>query len=179
MSGADFDGDTVLVIPCNSERSNVKINSTPPLKGLEGFDSKSYKYDEIKKDAKGIDHYYRNGQEFKPMINPKTGGDSTQMQMGIVSNLITDMTLRGAVDSEIARAVKHSMVVIDAAKHGLDYKQSEKDNGIAELKQKYQGRYDEEGRYHEGASTLISKASSQQDVLKRVGSPKINQKGKE
>lgn len=179
LSGADFDGDTVLVIPCNSERSNVKINSTPPLKGLEGFDSKSYKYDEIKKDAKGIDHYYRNGQEFKPMVNPKTGGDSTQMQMGIVSNLITDMTLRGAVDSEIARAVKHSMVVIDAAKHGLDYKQSEKDNGIAELKQKYQGRYDEEGRYHEGASTLISKASSQQDVLKRVGSPKINQKGKE
>lgn len=179
LSGADFDGDTVLVVPCNSEHSNVKINSTPPLKGLEGFDSKSYKYDEIKTDDKGIEHYYRNGQEFKPMKNPKTGGDSTQMQMGIVSNLITDMTLKGATEAELAKAVRHSMVVIDAAKHGLDYKQSEKDNSIAELKQKYQGHVDEEGRYHEGAATLISRASSKQEVLKRQGSPKINQKGKD
>ena len=177
LSGADFDGDTVLVVPCNSEQSKIKINSTPPLKGLEGFDSKSYKYDEIKTDAKGIEHYYRNGQEFKPMKNPKTGGDSTQMQMGIVSNLITDMTLKGATEAELARAVRHSMVVIDAAKHGLDYKQSERENGIAELKQKYQGHVDEDGKYHEGASTLISKASSKQEVLKRQGSPKINQKG--
>ena len=179
LSGADFDGDTVLVVPCNSEYSNVKINSTPPLKGLEGFDSKSYKYDEIKTDSKGIEHYYRNGQEFKPMKNPKTGGDSTQMQMGIVSNLITDMTLKGATEAELAKAVRHSMVVIDAAKHGLDYKQSEKDNSIAELKQKYQGHVDEEGRYHEGAATLISRASSKQEVLKRQGSPKINLKGKD
>ena len=179
LSGADFDGDTVLVVPCNSEHSNVKINSTPPLRGLESFDSKSYKYDEIKVDSKGIEHYYRNGREFKPMKNPKTGGDSTQMQMGIVSNLITDMTLKGATEAELAKAVRHSMVVIDAAKHGLDYKQSEKDNSIAELKQKYQGHVDEEGRYHEGASTLISKASSKYEVLKRQGSPKINQKGKE
>ena len=179
LSGADFDGDTVLVVPCNSEHSNVKINSTPPLKGLEGFDSKSYKYDEIKTDDKGIEHYYRNGQEFKPMKNPKTGGDSTQMQMGIVSNLITDMTLKGATEAELAKAVRHSMVVIDAAKHGLDYKQSEKDNSIAELKQKYQGHLDENGEYHEGAATLISKASSKQEVLKRQGSPKINLKGKD
>lgn len=179
LSGADFDGDTVLVVPCNSEHSNVKINSTPPLKGLEGFDSKSYKYDEIKTDDKGIEHYYRNGQEFKPMKNPKTGGDSTQMQMGIVSNLITDMTLKGATEAELAKAVRHSMVVIDAAKHGLDYKQSEKDNSIAELKQKYQGHLDENGEYHEGAATLISKASSKQEVLKRQGSPKINIKGKD
>lgn len=179
LSGADFDGDTVLVVPCNSEHSKIKINSTPPLKGLEGFDSKSYKYDEIKTDKNGIEHYYRDGREFKPMKNPKTGGDSTQMQMGIVSNLITDMTLKGATEAELARAVRHSMVVIDAAKHGLDYKQSEKDNGIAELKQRYQGHLDEKGDYHEGASTLISKASSDYEVLKRQGSPKINQKGKE
>lgn len=176
LSGADFDGDTVLVVPCNSDQSRIKINSTPPLKGLEGFDSKSYKYDEIKTDSKGIEHYYRNGQEFKPMKNPKTGCDSTQMQMGIVSNLITDMTLKGATEAELARAVKHSMVVIDAAKHGLDYKQSEKDNAIAELKKKYQGHVDENGDYHEGASTLISKASSDVQVLKRQGSPKVNQK---
>lgn len=179
LSGADFDGDTVLVVPCNSEHSKIKINSTPPLKGLEGFDSKSYKYDEVKTDNDGIEHYYRNGREFKPMKNPKTGGDSTQMQMGIVSNLITDMTLKGATEAELAKAVRHSMVVIDAAKHGLDYKQSEKDNSIAELKQKYQGHLDEKGEYHEGASTLISKASSDYEVLKRQGSPKINRKDKE
>lgn len=178
LSGADFDGDTVLVIPCNSEKSKVKIVSTPELPGLKGFDSKSYKYDEIRKDSKGNEHYYRNGVEFKPMKNPTTGADSTQMQMGVVSNLITDMTLRGATTSELTRAVRHSMVVIDAAKHGLDYKQSEKENGIAELKKKYQGHYDDDGSYHEGASTLISQASANQQVLKRQGSPKINQKGK-
>lgn len=178
LSGADFDGDTVLAIPCNSERSGIKITSTPPLKALEGFDSKSYKYDEIKTDKNGVDHYYRNGVEFKPMKNPATGSDSTQMQMGIVSNLITDMTLRGATDSEIARAVKHSMVVIDAAKHGLDYRQSEKDNHIAELKTKYQGHVNEKGEYHEGAGTLISRASAETQVYKRQGSPKTNQKDK-
>ena len=42
--------------------------------------------------------------------------------MGEISNLITDMTLAGATEPELARAVKHSMVVIDAAKHELDYK---------------------------------------------------------
>lgn len=66
------------------------------------------------------------------------------------------------------------MVVIDAEKHHLDYKQSEIDNGIASLKKKYQGSYDEDGRYHEGAATLISRAKSETSVLKRKGSPIIN-----
>lgn len=179
LSGADFDGDTCLVIPCNSERSSIRIASKPPLKGLEDFDNKSYKYDKIVTDKHGNEHYYRNGVEFKPMKNPNTGADSTQMQMGMISNLITDMTLFGAPESELARATRHSMVVIDAAKHGLDYRQSAIDNGIAELKRKYQGHVDEEGRYHEGAGTLISRAKSPQTVLKRVGSPKINLKGKD
>ena len=96
--------------------------------------------------------------------------------MGMISNLITDMTLRGATEDELASAVRHSMVVIDAAKHKLDYKQSEIDNNIAYLKKKYQGSYDENGRYHEGAATLISRAKSQQSVTKRQGSPKIDPK---
>ena len=180
LSGADFDGDTVLVIPCNSENSKVKINSKPIDRELEEFDNKMYRFDKIVTDDKGNEHYYRNGQEFKPMKNPNTGTDNTQMEMGKISNLITDMTLRGAPDSELIRATKHSMVVIDAAKHGLDYKQSEKDNAIAELKQKYQGHIDEKtGKYKEGAGTLISRASSPQTVNKRVGSPKINLKGKD
>lgn len=180
LSGADFDGDTTLVIPCNSENSKVRINSKPIAKELEDFDNKVYRFDKIATDDKGNERYYRNGKEFKPMKNPNTGADSTQMEMGKISNLITDMTLLGATESELIRATKHSMVVIDAAKHGLDYKQSEKDNGIAELKQKYQGHVDPEtGRYREGAGTLISRASSPQTVDKRVGSPKINQKGKD
>jgi hypothetical protein len=40
-----------------------------------------------------------------------------QHQMGDVSNLITDMTIRGANSSELAQAVRHSMVVIDSEKH--------------------------------------------------------------
>ena len=56
--------------------------------------------------------------------------------MGKVPNLITDMTIRGAKSDEIARAVRHSMVVIDAENHHLDYVQSEKDNGIRSLKSK-------------------------------------------
>ena len=151
LSGADFDGDTVMVIPTGGK---VKITSTSPLKGLEGFDPKT-------------SYPYKEGM--KTMRN-------TQTEMGKVSNLITDMTLKGATQDELARAVRHSMVVIDAEKHKLNYKQSEIDNGIASLKKKYQGHYDEDGKYHEGAATLISRAKSETSVLKRKGSPIIDPK---
>lgn len=160
LSGADFDGDTVMVIPTGR---NVKITSTPPLKGLEGFDPKM-EYGTVKK---GDSYYNASGKKIKVMKN-------TQTEMGIVSNLITDMTLRGAKPEELARAVRHSMVVIDAEKHKLDYKQSYKDNQIAALKKKYQGHYDEDGSYHEGAATLLSRAKSEKSVLKRKGSPQID-----
>jgi DNA-binding CsgD family transcriptional regulator len=166
LSGADFDGDTVMVIPCNSSRSKVKITSTKELEGLKGFDPKM-SYGTIKKD----DGYYNeSGNKIKIMSN-------TQTEMGKISNLITDMTLKGANEKELARAVRHSMVVIDAEKHKLDYKQSEIDNGIASLKKKYQGTVDADGRYHEGAATLISRAKSETSVLKRKGSPIINEDG--
>lgn len=151
LSGADFDGDTVMVIPTGGK---VKITSTSPLKGLEGFDPKT-------------SYPYKEGM--KTMRN-------TQTEMGKVSNLITDMTLKGGTQDELARAVRHSMVVIDAEKHKLNYKQSEIDNGIASLKKKYQGHYDEDGKYHEGAATLISRAKSETSVLKRKGSPIIDPK---
>lgn len=173
LSGADFDGDTVMVIPCNSTRSRVRITSTRPLKGLEGFDPKmEYGPDSsepVKVDSKGREYYSRNGKTYSRMNN-------TQKEMGVVSNLITDMTLKGAAPDELARAVRHSMVVIDAEKHKLDYKQSEVDNGIRSLKKKYQGSVDENGQYHEGASTLISRAKSETSVTKRQGSPKIDEK---
>jgi hypothetical protein len=155
LSGADFDGDTVMVIPTGGK---VKIASTPPLKGLEGFDPK-------------LEYGGKKEGTFKVMKN-------TQTEMGKISNLITDMTLKGATQDELARAVRHSMVVIDAEKHKLDYKQSEIDNGITSLKKKYQGTYDEEGRYREGAATLISRAKSEESIPKVTGSPKINTKDK-
>jgi hypothetical protein len=85
--------------------------------------------------------------------------------MGDVSNLITVMTILGANNAVIARAVKHSMVVIDAEKHKLNYKQSAIDNNIKELKAKYQGAS------NAGAHTLISKATSQERVLDRKPRP--------
>ena len=135
LSGADFDGDSVVVIP---HRGKTRIKATKPLKGLEGFDPKrAYpKYDGMKVMS------------------------DTQTQMGKISNLITDMTIKGASEQELARAVRHSMVVIDAEKHQLNYKQSERDNGIAALKKKYQSG---------GASTLISRASGEKRIPKRRG----------
>lgn len=170
LSGADFDGDTVMVIPTNNK---IKISSKPPLKGLEGFDPKlEYGSASKKVDKDGTTHYFNSdGKEYRAMKD-------TQKQMGVVSNLITDMTIKGADDDEIARAVRHSMVVIDAEKHGLDYKKSEKDNNIAELKKKYQGHIDADGKYREGAGTLMSRSKGEQTVDKRQGSPRINQKGK-
>ena len=169
LSGADFDGDTVMCIPTHDRAGKVKVTSTSPLKGLEGFDPKDkYGADDVRTDSNGTKHYYQNGHEYRLMT--KRG---TQTQMGIVSNLITDMTLAGANDAELAAAVRHSMVVIDAEKHHLNYKQSEIDNNIGALHKKYQGRTTG------GASTILSRAKSEVSVDKRQGSARINQKGKE
>ena len=155
LSGADFDGDSVMVIPTNSK---VKITSTKRLDGLVDFDSKQYKI------PKG------NPEGAKFMKSGSVG-----LEMGKISNLITDMTLKGANEDELARAVRHSMVVIDAYKHGLNYKQSEKDNNIQQLKEKYQKAVDENGRVHYGAGTLISRAKAQTSVGKRRGNAWINE----
>jgi hypothetical protein len=137
LSGADFDGDTVLVIPNNKG----KISTEPPLEGLKGFDPK-------------IEY---PGYEGMTKMTAKQKG----REMGDVSNLITDMHIKGAPGEELARAVRHSMVVIDAEKHGLNWKLSAQQNGIAALKKKYQGKATA------GASTIISKATSDERVNAR------------
>lgn len=137
LSGADFDGDNVLVIPNN--RGEIKTHAA--LRGLKDFDPKEA---------------YPAYEGMKVMDSR-----TKQIEMGKVSNLITDMTIKGADWDEIARAVRHSMVVIDAEKHKLNYKQSEEDNGIKALKKKYQGRE------NAGASTLISRATSTEWVNAR------------
>lgn len=138
LSGADFDGDTVLVIPNNNNR----IQTSPALRQLKGFDPRSAY------------------PAYEGM--PKLSETRKQREMGDVSNLITDMTIKGASHDEIARAVRHSMVVIDAEKHNLNYKQSAIDNGINQLKQKYQGKT------NAGAATLISLAKSPVRVPERI-----------
>lgn len=132
LSGADFDGDTVLVIPT----STAKIKTSKPLDGLKNFDPQ------------------RDYKAYPGMPEVKGSGFNKQQQMGNISNLITDMTIKGATPDELARAVRHSMVIIDAEKHNLNYKQSAIDNNIAALKEKYQG-----GK-NRGASTIISRASA-------------------
>lgn len=146
LSGADFDGDTVMVIPNN--KNGIKTSRS--LKELKNFDTNQYYSPDkniLKRDSKG-----------NWTIKQKT--------MGEVSNLITDMTLKGASQSEIARAVKHSMVVIDAEKHNLDYKRSERENDIPALKKKYQDHYDViSGTIKNGASTLISRSKTEHRTL--------------
>lgn len=146
LSGADFDGDTVVVIPLASNKLSVK--SKPYYKALENFDPKEN---------------YKLPDDAPPVKNR-----TKQIQMGVVTNLIADMTAQAATDSEMVRAVKHSMVVIDSEKHHLDYKLSEKVNDIASLKDKYQKMVDPiTGAETKGASTIFSRAKNPTYINKR------------
>ena len=143
LSGADFDGDTVLVIPNN----DGAIRTKDKLEGLKDFDPKEI---------------YKKG----PNEVETKGHFNTQLQMGIVSNLVTDMTIKGADDDEIARATRHALVVIDAEKHNLNADQSFVNENIAELKDKYQGKADP-NKPGGGASTLVSRATSKVNIPER------------
>lgn len=145
LSGADFDGDTALVIPVASNRINIK--NRKPIEGLADFDPKIYKL---------------------PDSAPEIKNRTKQNQMGQVTNLITDMTVQGATIPEITRAVRHSMVVIDSEKHHLDYKKSASDNNIRALKDKYQKRISEEtGEELSGASTIFSRSHAKVRIDQR------------
>ena len=147
MSGADFDGDTVTVIPTSKI---VNIQNKAPLQGLVGFDAKA-------------EYPYRPGMKH-------LSKSETQTEMGKISNLITDMTIKGCTEEEITRAVKYANTVIDADKHNLDYKRSYVENDIESLKKIYQQKYDENGnpipgkKGYGGAGTLLSRASAEQHV---------------
>jgi DNA-binding CsgD family transcriptional regulator len=154
LSGADFDGDSVVVIP-NNRRS---IKHTPELEGLKGFDPQTYKVP--------LGPKTKEFPDGTPTIKPAR----KQQEMGDVTNLIADMTIKGASGAEIARAVRHSMVVIDSEKHNLDYKASARDNGILDLKKRYQGVHPETGQVR-GASTLITRATAQTHPNKRKAAP--------
>ena len=152
LSGADFDGDTVLVIPNphtvrgKNGKSEGVIKVEKAIQELRDFEPKEV---------------YRGYPGMKPMTSHQT-----QVQMGVVSNLITDMTIKGATPEELIPVIRHSMVVIDAEKHKLDWKASEKDNHIEYYKQKYQIHADDPSKYG-GAQTLLSRAKSETRVPQR------------
>ena len=153
LSGADFDGDTVTAIPV----SNVRFYSKDSLEGLREF----------------TETFHNTYKAYPGMPAVGEDGYHRQDQMGRVSNLIQDMYLKGASDDEIARAVKHSMVIIDAEKHNLNWKQSERDFGIQALKNKYQAK-DDPSKPGGGASTLISRSSGVQYIPDRKDTHRID-----
>lgn len=135
LSGADFDGDSVIVIP---QKPGTIVQTKETLEQLATFNPQ---------------REYPQYEGMQVISEPRK-----QQEMGKISNLITDMTIKGATADKLARAVKHSMVVIDAAKHKLDYKQSEIDNGIKALREEFQAKPD--GGPAGGSATLISRAGS-------------------
>ena len=150
LSGADFDGDSVTVIPLSRK---IDISHKPYLKELEGFNAKAE---------------YPAREGMKVMKN-------TDVKMGEITNLIMDMQVQGASDKEIARAVKHAYVVIDAEKHKLDYTKSFVDNNIQGLKDKYQAHVDENGKVRYGAKTLMAKSKRVVYLpYKTKGNPNLN-----
>ena len=153
LSGADFDGDTVVVIPNRSGKIKGSKSMGSQAKiyedGLKNFDPKTL-YGGYKEEG--------GKPNFKLMKN-------TGLEMGMITNLITDMSIQGAKPEHVVRAVKHSMVVIDAEKHKLNYKQSEIDNNIAQLKELYQGSA------KSGAKTLLSRATAKTRVPDRKERP--------
>ena len=153
LSGADFDGDTVTAIPVN----NIRFYSKDSLNGLREF----------------TETFHNTYKAYPGMPPVGEDGYHRQDQMGRVSNLIQDMYLKGASDDEIARAVKHSMVIIDAEKHNLNWKQSERDFGIQALKNKYQAK-DDPSRPGGGASTLISRSGGVQYIPDRKDTHRID-----
>lgn len=159
LSGADFDGDTVVVIPNRTGKikGSSSMGSAAKIyeQGLKGYDPKRvYGGYEVIKPAvgkKGEPGYKPEVGNFKLMTN-------TGLEMGMITNLITDMSIQGAKPEHVVRAVRHSMTVIDAEKHKLDYRESARRNGIAELKVQYQGAA------NSGAKTLLSRATAKERV---------------
>lgn len=180
LSGADFDGDTAVVIPTKNSKGQVltPIKSTannPIYDGLKSFDTDKYYSEEIatykKLQEKGASkEEIKAAMGYIPKRHPMTDKEKG-IQMGMVSNLITDMTQHDASPEELIRATKHSMVVIDAQKHDLDWRQSEQDYGIKALYERYQGK--KSG----GAATLISRAKNEVYVDQLKKSYKPNEKG--
>lgn len=156
LSGADTDGDTGTVIPVSMlNNKGLTVDSKAYFKELVGFDAEStwpYVEGVTQKSKKwnGID------KEGKTMTKAERG-----QEMGLVTNLIMDMSTLGDAVShdEHVRAIKYSMVAIDAYKHNIDWRQAKEDLNITGLYSKYSSTS------RGGGMTLFTRAKSmKQDV---------------
>lgn len=151
MSGADCDGDTATLIP--TQGNTFKTQAA--VQELIEFDTKSYKVPEDKRVPED-----ENG---KPLRAPDTSkGEIARMtkkmhglEMGKITNLMHDMQKQSAPMEDLIKADKFSMVIVDAKKHYLDWRQAEKDFGIKELRKLY-------GNPEGGPATLVTKARNPQ-----------------
>lgn len=160
LSGADFDGDTAILIP--NREGRIQSRETPA--GLKGYEPKDWKY------PSDVPHEKVGGKkketfEYKKadgtVVKVTGDGFSRGREMGLCTNLIMDMTLAGASDDELVRATKYSMVCTDAEKHDLDWRAAKSYYNIPELYKKYTGSA------RGGGSTLITRAKGNVSVQKR------------
>lgn len=160
LSGADFDGDTAIIIP--NREGRIQSRETPAA--LKGYEPKDWKFP---KDTPHDKVGGKKKEEFEYETSDgkkvKVNGDGFRRgyEMGLCTNLIMDMTLAGASDDELVRATKYSMICTDAEKHDLDWKSAKVYYNIPELYKKYTGRTSG------GGATLITRAKGNTDVQKR------------
>lgn len=85
--------------------------------------------------------------QFDPMVYTTDYPDvlegfDRERELNNIAVLIASMVIGGAENQEMERAIKHSMVIIDAKKYHLDWRQSEHDFGIMHLAIKYRAMKD-------------------------------------
>lgn len=131
-----------------TEKRGIELTSDI-IEGLDNYDPRElYRLDENGPKLVSITHH--------------------RIEVGKISNLIRRMRDRGATTSEMVRALRHLLTIVDAAKHHLDYKKSEIDNDITNLIIKYSRKRDTDGRYsnkylHDGIVVLQLTGSIEQD----------------
>ena len=100
----DAKGDGLRYYYSLDGKNYIEGNSSYTFTGLKEGTTYTVYVKVVDKD--GTEHYFRDGIEFQVMTK-----HNTQLEMGKVSNLITDMNIQGATPEEITRAARHSMVV--------------------------------------------------------------------
>lgn len=101
-----------------ANETKTKGNGILEKLGVVNFDTRYYHLDDT------------NWAKFSRAID-------TKAECKMCSDLITSMVSKGALDSEIARVVRYSMVALDAERLHLDWVTAKSDEGIDILKAKY------------------------------------------
>lgn len=175
----------------NRQQTNIMVLAKPE------FDQK-YAYNHQEQiDSLGDYHTDDGGETFTKLQRPSSLDSSrVAIRYGDEGGLDKDGVMeirRGVPDLDLGKShyaqvrilvdgdhyLKGMAVYSDDLPDGvdvkLDYKRSEQENGIPELKQKWQIRVDEEGAIHYGgASTLLSRRKQTVRVPERRGSIRVD-----